>query len=96
MQIRSDDPAFLFHVAKWWRVLFARVRPYLYHHGGPIVMVQVRRVLLVLVFGLKWDDIHTRNTLVIAFHVSHPFMCTKPDSIHALSSLIAFMPLHQA
>lgn len=42
MQLRSDDPAFLFHVAKWWRVLFARVRPYLYKHGGPIVMVQVR------------------------------------------------------
>lgn len=41
MQIRSDDPAFLFQVAKWWRVLFARVRPYLYQHGGPIVMVQV-------------------------------------------------------
>ena len=41
MQIRSDDPAFLFQVDKWWRVLFSRVRPYLYENGGPIIMVQL-------------------------------------------------------
>eukprot|EP00887_Chlorella_sp_A99_P001001 scaffold5.g1001.t1 len=40
MQLRSNDPTFLAHVDRWWAVLFSKVRPLLYHNGGPIIMVE--------------------------------------------------------
>ena len=41
MRMRTDDPAYLAHVDRWWAVLFAKLRPYLHENGGPILMVQV-------------------------------------------------------
>jgi beta-galactosidase GanA len=40
-QLRSDDPTYLSLVDRWWNVLLPRMAPYLYHNGGPVVMVQV-------------------------------------------------------
>jgi Glycosyl hydrolases family 35 len=42
MALRSNDPDYLFHVERWWRVLLPRIKPFLYRNDGPIVMVQVQ------------------------------------------------------
>ena len=41
MRLRSSDPRYLAHVDRWWAQLFARLRPWLYANGGPVVMMQV-------------------------------------------------------
>lgn len=42
MLIRSDDPAYMAHVERFWGRLLPLLAPYLYERGGPIVMMQVR------------------------------------------------------
>lgn len=40
MRMRTNDPAYLDHVERWWAVLFSKLRRYLHENGGPILMVQ--------------------------------------------------------
>ncbi|NXN51764.1 BGAL galactosidase, partial [Rynchops niger] len=39
--LRSSDSDYLAAVEKWMGVLLPRMRPHLYHNGGPVIMVQV-------------------------------------------------------
>ncbi|GAQ91566.1 Beta-galactosidase [Klebsormidium nitens] len=41
MQLRSSDPRYLAAVDHWWGELLPRVKPLLWHNGGPVIMVQV-------------------------------------------------------
>eukprot|EP00884_Botryococcus_braunii_P022552 jgi/Botrbrau1/8981/Bobra.0148s0087.1 len=41
MKLRTNDPDYIRLVDRWWNVLLPKLKPYLYEHGGPIVMVQV-------------------------------------------------------
>ncbi|XP_037946406.1 beta-galactosidase-like [Teleopsis dalmanni] len=41
MQLRTADINYLFEVRLWYSVLMARMAPFLYGNGGPIIMVQV-------------------------------------------------------
>lgn len=38
---RSSDEVYLRHVDDWFKVLFGRLKKYMYHNGGNIIMVQV-------------------------------------------------------
>ncbi|KAK9828756.1 hypothetical protein WJX72_001937 [[Myrmecia] bisecta] len=52
LQLRTNDPAYLALVDRWWNVLLPKIAPYLYIRGGPILMVQIENE-----FGnLKRDD----------------------------------------
>ncbi|PKU36442.1 beta-galactosidase [Limosa lapponica baueri] len=39
--LRSSDSDYLAAVEKWMGVLLPKMRPHLYHNGGPVIMVQV-------------------------------------------------------
>jgi beta-galactosidase GanA len=39
--LRSSEPRYLQHVARWWGALFSRLQRYAYQRGGPIVAVQI-------------------------------------------------------
>jgi len=39
--LRSSEPRYLQHVARWWGDLFSRLQRYAYQRGGPIVAVQI-------------------------------------------------------
>lgn len=41
MKLRTSDPTHTFFVARWFRVLFPKLQPFLYGNGGNIIMVQV-------------------------------------------------------
>ena len=41
MTLRSDDPAFLSLVDRWWGAMLPRMKPFLVEQGGPVLMVQV-------------------------------------------------------
>lgn len=56
MRLRSNDPAYLAHVDRWWGVLFSKVRRFLVQHGGPVAMVQVRPRKGVCVGGVMCGD----------------------------------------
>lgn len=40
MKLRNNDPQYLALVDAWWGVLLARMQPFLYANGGPILLVQ--------------------------------------------------------
>ena len=40
MKLRQNDPQYLFHVDRWFRHMLPIVAPFMYHRGGPILMVQ--------------------------------------------------------
>jgi beta-galactosidase len=42
MKLRTNDPDYIRLVDRWWNVLLPKFKPYLYEHGGPIVMIQVQ------------------------------------------------------
>ncbi|XP_054847213.1 beta-galactosidase isoform X1 [Eublepharis macularius] len=39
--LRSSDPDYLAAVERWMGILLPKMKPHLYHNGGPIIMVQV-------------------------------------------------------
>lgn len=39
--IRTYEAGYIAEVEKWWRVLLAVIKPFLYENGGPIVMMQI-------------------------------------------------------
>ncbi|OHS96929.1 Beta-galactosidase [Tritrichomonas foetus] len=39
--LRSSDKSYMNHVRDYFGVLFDKLRPYMYHNGGPIIMVQI-------------------------------------------------------
>lgn len=41
MALRTSDPSYLHYVEKWYSVLLPKIRPLLYHNGGPIISVGV-------------------------------------------------------
>ena len=41
MKIRTRDTEYLYYVDRWWRVLFQKIKPYLYENGGPVIMIQL-------------------------------------------------------
>ena len=41
MKMRSDDPAYLEMVDRWWSVLLPKIGRFLVERGGNILMVQV-------------------------------------------------------
>lgn len=41
MKMRSDDPAYLELVDRWWSVLLPKIGRFLVERGGNILMVQV-------------------------------------------------------
>ncbi len=43
LRLRTDDPAYLAQVDRWWSVLLPRMARHLYIRGGNVLMVQVRR-----------------------------------------------------
>ncbi|GAB4821127.1 hypothetical protein N2152v2_008173 [Parachlorella kessleri] len=51
MRLRTNDPAYLAHVDRWWAVLFSKLGPLLYQRGGPVVMVQIENE-----YGFCGDD----------------------------------------
>ncbi|KAK9790354.1 hypothetical protein WJX73_002613 [Symbiochloris irregularis] len=40
-QLRSTDPVWLAHVKSWWDVLLPKIKPFMIHNGGPVLMVQL-------------------------------------------------------
>jgi beta-galactosidase len=38
---RTADAAFLSHVDAWFQVLYAKVKPHMYHNGGSIILIQL-------------------------------------------------------
>jgi beta-galactosidase len=38
---RTSDPVYLQHVDDWFTVLYAKIRPFMYLNGGPIITVQI-------------------------------------------------------
>ena len=41
MKLRTTDPSFIQFVHRWYSVVLPRLKPFLYHNGGPIITVQV-------------------------------------------------------
>lgn len=39
--MRTNDPVFMRFVRSWWQELLPRMKPLLFSHGGPILMVQI-------------------------------------------------------
>ncbi|KAF1859382.1 hypothetical protein Lal_00009966 [Lupinus albus] len=50
-KLRSSDPVYLQVVERWWSNLLPKLVPFLYHNGGPIIMVQIENE-----FGSYGDD----------------------------------------
>ena len=48
MLLRSTDPDWLSVVAAWWAHLLPALAPYMVTQGGPVLMVQVRRLSRLL------------------------------------------------
>ena len=61
MHLRSSDPDYLEHVDRWFDVLLPKVAPYLYQHGGPVVMVQVTLPYVLFRHGLSVRGIRFSN-----------------------------------
>ncbi|GFS06352.1 beta-galactosidase [Elysia marginata] len=40
MVLRTSDPSYLRYVDRWFTALLAKVKPFLYNNGGPVLMVQ--------------------------------------------------------
>ncbi|RUS69129.1 hypothetical protein EGW08_023112 [Elysia chlorotica] len=40
MVLRTSDPSYMKYVDRWFTALLAKVKPFLYNNGGPILMVQ--------------------------------------------------------
>lgn len=41
ISVRSSNSVFMSHVTTWFTELFTRLKPYMYHNGGNIIMVQI-------------------------------------------------------
>ncbi|KAK9809058.1 hypothetical protein WJX72_008691 [[Myrmecia] bisecta] len=86
MQLRVKDPAYLAHVERWWSVLLPKLAPYLYHRGGPIVMVQVENE-----YGFCNDDHeYMRSLVATARHYLGPetlLFTTDPPNVYTRGSL---------
>ncbi|UYV72287.1 GLB1 [Cordylochernes scorpioides] len=41
IRLRRSDPTYLEYVGRWYNVLLPKVKPLMYHNGGPIIKIQV-------------------------------------------------------
>lgn len=41
IDLRSDDPAYLFYVRRFWEQLYEQAKGYLYQDGGPVIGMQI-------------------------------------------------------
>uniref|UniRef100_A0A6N2N581 beta-galactosidase n=1 Tax=Salix viminalis TaxID=40686 RepID=A0A6N2N581_SALVM len=47
LKLRSSDSAYLRLVDNWWGILLPKVTPFLYNNGGPIIMVQMTKLIFI-------------------------------------------------
>ena len=53
MKMRSDDPAYLELVDRWWSVLLPKIGRFLVERGGNILMVQVDHLYSLMPWQLS-------------------------------------------
>ena len=82
MKMRSDDPAYLELVDRWWSVLLPKIGRFLVERGGNILMVQVDHLYSLMPWQLSnfiLPSMKASDTsgACVCFTLSEVFACLK-------------------